>query len=316
MVMKYFKNICFPLLVIMTLSFITSCSRTTKFEKMAKEQMEATFKRIAKHPSSVKLLDIETVYCDDSLCIIHCDFSAKNDLGADVTDKYEYILISSNGKNYESYMEINHDEDCVFVSPDEYKKNKKGTIYERLSYKTGLRYLAALYVNSTGEEVGVKSEEIINIPVPTGTGSWELGAYIDEFGEKGSQKYLLLTGSGVYSNSATTDSRMTAILFIDKDYFSFRLLDDDSGIIKTSGSYKYRIKASDGDIYEMILYNNNLSGQMASRRAKDRKRMEAILAKGGVISVYVKEMNAFSTPDTYLFKLNVEGYMNAKTFLK
>lgn len=300
----------------MAMSLMTSCSKSAKLEKAAKEQMEATFKEMARDPSSVSLSNIETVYSDDSLCILHCDFSAKNGLGAEVKDKCEYIFISSNGKNYESYMEINKNKEGVFVSPEKYDKEKKGTIYEPLPYEAGLRYLAAIYVNGKGREAGVKDGEEFNIPVPTGTGSWELRAYQDEFGEKGSQKYLLLMGSGVFSNSATTNSRMTAILYMDKDYFSFKLIEYDSSVVKSDDSYRYRIKDSDGDVYEMTLYNSDTSGQMSSWGSEDMKKIEEILLKGGTITVSVKERNAYSTPDTYLFKLNVEGYAKAKSFLK
>lgn len=300
----------------MAMSLMTSCSKSAKLEKAAKEQMEATFKEMARDPSSVSLSNIETVYSDDSLCILHCDFSAKNGLGAEVKDKCEYIFISSNGKNYESYMEINKNKEGVFVNPEKYDKEKKGTIYEPLPYEAGLRYLAAIYVNGKGREAGVKDGEEFNIPVPTGTGSWELRAYQDEFGEKGSQKYLLLMGSGVFSNSATTNSRMTAILYMDKDYFSFKLIEYDSSVVKSDDSYRYRIKDSDGDVYEMTLYNSDTSGQMSSWGSEDMKKIEEILLKGGTITVSVKERNAYSTPDTYLFKLNVEGYAKAKSFLK
>lgn len=296
-------------------SLMTSCSKSAKLEKAAKEQMEATFKEMARDPSSVILSNIETVYSDDSLCIIHCDFSAKNGLGAEVKDKCEYLFICSNGKNYESYMEINKNDDGVFVSKEKYEENKKGKIYEPLPYETGLRYLAAVYVNGKGREAGVKDGGDFNIPVPTGTGSWELRAYEDEFGEKGNQKYLLLMGSGVFSNSATTNSKMTAILYVDKDSFSFKLIEYDSIIAKNDDSFTYRIKDSDGDVYEMTLYNSDSSGQMSSWSSEHMKKMEEILSKGGIITVSVRERNAYSTPDTYLFKLNVEGYTKAKSFL-
>lgn len=310
------KVLSILMLSAMAMSLMTSCSKSAKLEKAAKEQMEATFKEMARDPSSVSLSNIETVYSDDSLCILHCDFSAKNGLGAEVKDKCEYIFISSNGKNYESYMEINKNKEGVFVNPEKYDKEKKGTIYEPLPYEAGLRYLAAIYVNGKGREAGVKDGEEFNIPVPTGTGSWELRAYQDEFGEKGSQKYLLLMGSGVFSNSATTNSRMTAILYMDKDYFSFKLIEYDSSVVKSDDSYRYRIKDSDGDVYEMTLYNSDTSGQMSSWGSEDMKKIEEILLKGGTITVSVKERNAYSTPDTYLFKLNVEGYAKAKSFLK
>lgn len=314
--MKHLKVLSILMLAAMTMPFMTSCSKSAKLENAAKEQMEATFKEMARDPSSVSLSNIETVYSDDSLCILHCDFSAKNGLGAEVKDKCEYIFISSNGKNYESYIEINNNEEGVFVSPEKYNKEKKGTIYEPLSYEAGLRYFAAIYVNGKGREAGLTDGEEFNIPVPTGTGSWELRAYQDEFGEKGSQKYLMLMGSGVFSNSATTNSRMTAILYMDKDDFSFKLIEYDSSVVKTDDSYRFRIKDSDGDVYEMNLYNSDSSGQMSSWNSEDTKKMEEILAKGGTITVSVKERNAYSTPDTYLFKLNVEGYTKAKSFLK
>ena len=313
--MKHLKFMSKFMLAVMTLSFVTSCSESAKLEKAAKEQMEATFKEMARDPSSVSLSNIETVYSDDSLCILHCDFSAKNGLGAEVKDKCEYIFIRSNGKDYESYMEINKSEEGVFVNKEKYEKEKKGTIYEPLPYEAGLRYLAAIYVNGKGREAGVKDGEPFNIPVPTGTGSWELRAYQDEFGEKGSQKYLLLMGSGVFSNSATTNSRMTAILYMDKDDFSFKLVEYDSSVVKTDHSYTYRIKDADGDVYEMTLYNSETSGQMSTWGSEHMKKMEEILAKGGTITVSVRERNAYSTPDTYLFKLNVEGYNKAKTYL-
>lgn len=314
--MKRLRVLSMLMLASMSMPFMTSCSESAQMERAAKEQMEATFKEMARDPSSVNLSNIETVYSDDSLCIIHCDVSAKNGLGAEVKDRCEYIYINSDGKNYESYMEINKNEEGVFVSPEKYNKEKKGTIYESLSYEAGLRYLAAIYVNGKGREAGVKEGDEVNIPVPTGTGSWELRAYQDEFGEKGTQKYLLLMGSGVFSNSATTNSNMTAILYMDKDDFSFKLIEYDSSVVKSDDSYRYRIKDSDGDVYEMTLYNSDSSGQMGSLESENMKKMEEILAKGGTITVSVIERNAYSTPDTYLFKLNVEGYAKAKSFLK
>ena len=123
-------------------------------------------------------------------------------------------------------------------------------------------------------------------------------------------------GSGVFSNSATTNSKMTAILFMDKDDFSFKLIEYDSSVAKNDHSFTYRIKDADGDIYEMILYNSKLSGQMSSWSPEYMEKMEEILSKGGIITVAVRERNAYSTPDTYLFMLNVDGYKKAKTFLK
>ena len=259
---------------------------------------------------------METVYSDDSLCIIHVDFSAKNGFGNEVKDRYEYIYISSNGKNYESYQEISKEEDGIFVSQEKYNKEKKGTIYEALDYEPGLRYLAAIYVNGNGREAGNSEGESFSIPVPTGTGSWEMKTYKDEFGEEGVSKYLVLMGSGVFSNSATTDSEMSAVLFMDKSGdFSFRLIEYNSSVVKSGDWYDYRIKDSEGEVHEMTLYNGEESGQMSSMSSEDKKTIKKILNKGGIITVSVREREAYSTPDTYLFKLDVTGYSKAASFL-
>lgn len=295
---------------------LCSCSQKSKLESMAKDQMEKTFKEMAKDPESVKLSNLETVYSDDSLCIIHVDFAAKNGLGYEIKNRCEYIFISSNGKNYESYQEIAKEEDGVFVSQDKYNKEKKGTIYETLDYEPGLRYLAAIYVNENGREAGNSEGESFSIPVPTGTGSWEMKSYKDEFGEEGASKYLVLMGSGVFSNSATTNSKMTAVLFMEKTGdFSFKLIEYSSSVVKSDDSYDYRIKDSEGEVHEMTLYNGEESGQMSSWSSDNKETMKKILNKGGVITVSVRERHAYSTPDTYLFKLDVTGYNKAASFL-
>lgn len=295
---------------------LCSCSQKSKLESMAKDQMEKTFKEMAKDPESVKLSNLETVYSDDSLCIIHVDFAAKNGLGYEIKNRCEYIFISSNGKNYESYQEIAKEEDGVFVSQDKYNKEKKGTIYETLDYEPGLRYLAAIYVNGNGREAGNSEGESFSIPVPTGTGSWEMKSYKDEFGEEGASKYLVLMGSGVFSNSATTNSKMTAVLFLEKTGdFSFKLIEYSSSVVKSDDSYDYRIKDSEGEVHEMTLYNGEESGQMSSWSSDNKETMKKILNKGGVITVSVRERHAYSTPDTYLFKLDVTGYNKAASFL-
>ena len=302
--------------IVLIVLALCSCSQKSKLESMAKEQMEKTFKEMAKDPESLKFSNLETVYSDDSLCIIHVLISVKNNFGKKFKGRCEYIYISSNGKNYESYKLISIEEDGIFVSQDKYNKKKKGTIYETLDYEHGLRYLAAIYVNGNGREAGNSEGESFSIPVPTGTGSWEMKSYKDEFGEEGASKYLVLMGSGVFSNSATTNSKMSAVLFMDKTGdFSFRLIEYNSCRVESDDLYDYRIKDSEGEVHEMTLRNNNESGKMSSLLSDDKETIKKILNKGGIITVSVREKHAYSTPDTYLFKLDVTGYSKAASFL-
>lgn len=94
-------------------------------------------------------------------------------------------------------------------------------------------YLAAVFINTQGREAGVKDGEYFSIPVPTGTGSWQIGAYTDEFGQKTNEKFLFLEGAGVFSNSATTNSRLLAAIYVDSDdVVSILLVEYGSSIVK------------------------------------------------------------------------------------
>lgn len=75
-------------------ALITSCSKSV--ESDAKQQMEKTMKELAKDPSSVQISDVKTMFADDSLCILHYRFSAKNGFGAMRTSHYEYIYLVHN----------------------------------------------------------------------------------------------------------------------------------------------------------------------------------------------------------------------------
>lgn len=312
--MKKLSSLLFFFSLILLL--VVSCSNPgSKIEKAAQAQCQATLTEMAKDPTSVKFGDIQTKYLDDSLCILQFNWTAKNGFGNEITDQIEYYYIGANGKFYESYQKYSGDGE-IYCTEEQYEKQKAGKIYQNLPYGLGLRYLVALHTNNQGREAGNSEGDAFVIDVPTGTGQWELKAYTDEFGEESNNKYLLLTGKGYFSNSATTGSDMRAILFVEKGGdFSFRLIEYSSSIVKSDDSYSYHIKDSEGEVYDMRLYNSYSSGQMSTWRSEDIAKMSKILNKGGVMTVSVKELNAYGTPDTYLFKMDVTGFANALLFL-
>ena len=81
------------LVVLSVCILMLSCSKSAQIKGEAQKQMEQTFKEVAKDPSSVKLSNSTVVFNDDSLCIIHVDFSAKTGLGTEAKSRYEYIFI-------------------------------------------------------------------------------------------------------------------------------------------------------------------------------------------------------------------------------
>lgn len=278
--------------------------------------MEAVVRELANDPSSVNLADINVVYANDSLSIIHFEAKAKNRLGMDLTNKMEYIYLVQGESKFEGLHEL--DSDSVFVDTQTWEKKRTGTIYEDLDYDAAIRYLAATFLNGSGRSVGDKSrEQPVKIYVPTNTGAWELKNYSDEFGEQTANKYLVLMGEGVFSNSATSNSTLRVVLFVDENSFSFRLFEYGSSPVKDDDHiYVTRIKDSVGIIHDFKLWNSGQSGQIGSMSfgSSDYDDMVDILKKGGEIIVTMK-YSSYSDSD-YRFKLDVDGFDTAIKYVK
>lgn len=304
------------LMVILAVLILAACSQSQKTSSEARTSMEALVKELAKNPESVKIDNVNAVYQNDSLSILHFDFTAKNGLGMESTDKMEYIYLIQGDKKYEAIHELAAD--SVYVDNPTWEKNRKGNIYEDLDYDAALRYLSAIFINGNGRAVGDKARENeVKIEVPTGTGAWELKRYSDSFGEETNDKYLVLMGDGVFSNSATTNSNLKVVFFIDGNSFSFRLFEYGSSPVKDDdATYVTRIKDSEGNVHDFRLWNSGQSGQIGSfyNGTEDYQKIVDILKKGGDIVVLMNYSN-YGQSD-YRFKLNVDGFDKAMKLVK
>lgn len=296
------------LIMVLLVALLSSCSdKASKLQEEAELAMPQLFKDVAKDPNSVKIEKQNIVFSNDSLCIIHFVLTAKNGLGMDTTEKMEYIYLQTGEEKYEAYQTLN--QDSVYLNPKAFEKKKAGTIYEKLSYEDALYYRAAIFTNFEGRFVGDKSGEEINIPIPTGTGLWQLGSYIDDFGDETSNKYLQIAGKGVFSNSAATNEAMTAYLIVDRSNVYFRFIEYNSHIVKSEEECEMKIKDSYGDVHE-ITFTNTKDGQMSTYSNVEVKE---ILKKGGTITVSA-EMGEY-LKRKYLFKMDVSGYDKAYEFI-
>ena len=136
--------------------------------------------------------------------------------------------------------------DLLAKKYNEKEFDEEEDVYEDLDFANAILYRTAIYINSNGREVGNPDAEF-SIPIPTGTGLWELDAFDDEFGDKTNEKYIRLTGKGVFSNSAATHEKLIGHLFLDKERISFRLIEYGSHVVKEDTEICYfKIKARFG----------------------------------------------------------------------
>ena len=88
------KKFIMALVCFMTMITFFSCG--TSFEHDAKTQLKKTVQFLAKDPSSVNISDVETVYSNDSVCILDFTFQGKNGFGLTITNKMEYVYVIDN----------------------------------------------------------------------------------------------------------------------------------------------------------------------------------------------------------------------------
>lgn len=295
---------------------VTACSTTPKIEKNAQEQCTKLFTELAKDPSSVKLSDFRTVYRTDSICILHLVFTAKNGLGVETSDDMEYIyFIGENNNVYESYVDLSEN-DSIFMNEQALNAIKPYTFYKNLNYSNALKQRVIAQLNESGRVVGNPSA-IVDLEPLVKTGKWTLKYYKDEFGEYGDEKYLVLRGNGVFSNSATTNSEMSAILFVDKDGVSMRLIEYKSSVVKDDDSFDLKIKDANGEVTNYSLYNSK-SGYIyftnSSYFGNNADKIRKLLDQEGIIRCSGKMYDSYSS-SSYTFTFDLSGYKAALTFL-
>ena len=163
--------------LLISIAILTSaCNKTSKIENEAITTAFASLTEKVGESKSFKIIDKETKYYDDSLCILSLTTLNKLELLGNIindTDQIEYVYIISDGKAYEAFHKI--DDDSVYITMEDYNTIKEDKIYGQLEYSEALRYRSAWFVNKNGKLIGDNnSKRDIKIPMPTGTGLWEL----------------------------------------------------------------------------------------------------------------------------------------------
>lgn len=144
--------------------------------------------------------------------------------------------------------------------------------------------------------------------IPKIESKWEKQYYVDEFGDKTSNSYYVASFDGTFSNSATTNSELTAIVFLDStsDLVSFRLIEYgwSKATFLSSETITLKTKDSSGNIEEYFLYSSSSSGDIF---AIDYKLYRAIKNSDSLSCVITTSSKYQSVRDTYQFKIENTG---------
>ena len=294
-----------------------SCESVTKIEKEAKESCSKMLMELAKDPTSVQLTNFRTVYQTDSVCILHLVFSAQNNLGVMVSDEMEYIYYVDNTQKYEVCVNLN-EQDSIFLNEEELNKIKQYTFYYHLNYHDAIKHRVITQLNKKGRVVGHLNEPV-NLSPLVNTGKWELKYYKNEFGEYTNEKYLTIEGVGTFSNSAATNSELTALLFVEKNSIALRLIEYNYLVVKNDDWFSMKIKDSNENIEYFNEMWNNSHGNIYFYDSKsfgyNYEKILKILQKEGIIRCNGRMSNEYSS-STYTFSFDINGYNEALKYIK
>lgn len=297
------------LLLVISLSTVACLDKTPTMEETVMHNATNTLKEYSHHPETSKVDNFETKYINDSLCIMHCNHTGKNGFGNEITSKVEYIYLIHNNVAYESVNNV--DGTTIYQDQNAMETAKKGTIYQNCSYDDAIRYRAVYEINTQGRRVD-KQDELINIPVPTRTGNWSLATYTDSFGDDTNEHFLFLVGKGTFSNTATTNSELSATLSIDTNSISIGLFEYNSMLAKDDDICKIKVKYPNGVTSDWVI-QNNYSGRI-SLSNKQRQEFKEMAKEEGEISFSIsKGRYTFSS---YKFKFDLTGYNEALKHLE
>ena len=147
--------------------------------------------------------------------------------------------------------------------------------------------------------------------------SWEIGEFVDEFKKPTGDKYISIdVYDGTFSNSATTDSKLYAVVQVTKDDIGIMLWEYGNNLVKGIYDYnEYSITVLDqaGKKHYMsgTLYEGSTRVYIDS---KYEAEMLQILLKDGEISFYLED-SKYSV-STYLFTIDCSGFSSAYAQIK
>ena len=138
--------------------------------------------------------------------------------------------------------------------------------------------------------------------------TWEKDFYVDDFNEPTDEWFIRRSFTGKFSNSATTDSRLSGYVFIDAKDISIFLYEYNSHQVKNIYSrtkdYAISVRLADGTTKEFsgCIYSE---GDRIMVNESQVSSLKALLKNGGDMKFYVYEKDNSVT--NYLFEISTDN---------
>ena len=137
-------------------------------------------------------------------------------------------------------------------------------------------------------------------------GIWTEKYFVDEFNDPTYKNYLTTKSrlSGTFSNTATTNSKLTAEIIVTYSYISFILYEYGSQQVKSYSNEKYNITIKCG--YSKTTIEGYLTSGQIAVIGSDKKTLLDALASGEKVSFYIE--NAKYRTSNYLFSVESSNF--------
>jgi hypothetical protein len=146
--------------------------------------------------------------------------------------------------------------------------------------------------------------------------SWEIKESKDEFGDATGDKYAVCqNGNGTFSNSATTNSDLTVVIFYSKDGIYLNFWEYDRSKANFGSDIEYgsiQIKDSIGTVHDIKV--EQFKSTLYIKKTDIELFIKLMCENTGYLKCYYREVSKYSS-STYKFRLNTEGFKTIKETL-
>lgn len=137
-------------------------------------------------------------------------------------------------------------------------------------------------------------EEVVTVPENT----WELNYFVDDFGEKTNEGYLLNVCQGEFSNSATTNSHLRVDIVVTPEHIRFDMYEYGNLYMKGEGILQFRAKLPDDTEVMFNTYNSDDGANSVLK--SDISKVRELFEKYPKLRFAAKTTTSYST-STYRF---------------